>query len=121
MQKRAFINRIRSLFSIDGYLLPELTSHQQSQFLRDPLRYFLDSDEAQSDAIMREVEARQKDDVSAAFAAVSVEKPEAPRTPKTKKAKRRVEGQREMLLPIAGGKPVDNGTAKIPEPGRKVG
>src|SRR5271170_5699903 len=24
MQKRAFINRIRSLFNIDGYLLPEL-------------------------------------------------------------------------------------------------
>ncbi len=42
MQKREFINRIRSLFNIDGHLLPELTGPQQSQFLRDPVRYFLE-------------------------------------------------------------------------------
>ena len=63
MQKRAFINRIRSLFNIDGYTLPELTREQQLEFLRDPVRYFLNTDEAQSDAIMREVESRQKGEV----------------------------------------------------------
>ena len=63
MQKRAFINRIRSFFNIEGYLLPELTSHQQLEFLRDPVRYFLNTDEAQSEAITREVESRQRGEV----------------------------------------------------------
>ena len=64
MEKKSFINRIRSLFNIDGYTLPELTREQQSEFLRDPVRYFLNTDEAQSDAIMREVENRQKGEVA---------------------------------------------------------
>ena len=60
MEKRAFLNRIRSLYNIDGYLLPELGKDQQLQFLRDPVRFLLNADEAQSDAIMREVESRQQ-------------------------------------------------------------
>ena len=46
MEKNSFIDRIRSLFNIDGYTLPELTREQQSEFLRDPVRYFLNTDEA---------------------------------------------------------------------------
>lgn len=60
-----FTNRVRSLFNIDGYLLPELTSEQQGQFLRDPVRYFIGTDKAQQDAIWREVEKRQTSKVTA--------------------------------------------------------
>jgi hypothetical protein len=93
MQKRELVNRIRSLFNIDGHLLPELTAPQQLQFLRDPVRYFLDSDEAQSDAIMREIESRQPSSAA------------APKTAsRASRGKAKVEGQRELLLPIPGGK-----------------
>ena len=127
MEKKSFINRIRSLFNIDGYTLPELTREQQLEFLRDPVRYFLNSDEAQSDAIMREVESRQKSEVFDVSTLASVDQP-APslakeleaegelkavkksataKAPKAKKAKPRIDGQREMLLPIAGKKTED--------------
>lgn len=53
--KRPFLNRVRSLFNIDGYLLPELTAEQQREFIRDPVRYFIGTDKVQSDAIWREV------------------------------------------------------------------
>ncbi len=59
MEKPEFLNRVRSLFNIDGYQLPELTSDQQREFVRDPVRYFIRTDKAQSDAIWREVEKRQ--------------------------------------------------------------
>lgn len=59
MDKSDFLNRVRSLFNIDGYLLPELTREQQGEFLREPVRYFISTDKAQSDAIWREVEKRQ--------------------------------------------------------------
>lgn len=59
IDKRGFLNRVRSLFNIDGHLLPELTREQQGDFLRDPVRYFIAADAAQSDAIWREVENRQ--------------------------------------------------------------
>jgi len=96
MEKRAFINRIRSLYNIDGIELPELTLAQQSDFLRDPVGFFLRTGEAQSDAIMREVERRQSRDVSE----VNV------RASKSKKTKPKIDGQREMLLPIPGMKTV---------------
>ena len=57
--KRAFLNQVRSLFNIDGYLLPELTKDQQQQFVRDPVRYLINADETQSNAIYREVVKRQ--------------------------------------------------------------
>jgi len=138
MQKMAFLNRIRSLFNIDGYALPELGSEQQLKFLRDPVRYFLNADEAESDAIMREVESRQKSEVAgaageipaaasgAALAARSQDgrssagAPAAAKARKAKKAKIRVEGQAEMLLPIPGGKIEEKG-AKAPAPRRKAG
>ena len=113
MEKRTFINRIRSLYSIDGDLLPELTREQQSTFLANPVRFLLKANEAQSDAIMREVEARQipisrPPDFAAQPAAEA--KPELRKTPAKRKKKPalRVEGQREMLLPITGGAGVDD-------------
>lgn len=54
-----FTNMLRSLFNIDGYLLPELTSEQQREFIRDPVRYFIRTDKPQQDAIWREVAKRQ--------------------------------------------------------------
>lgn len=59
MDKSDFLNRVRSLFNIDGFMLPELTCDQQDEFLRDPVRYFIRTDKTQSDAIWREVEKRQ--------------------------------------------------------------
>lgn len=58
-EKAAFLNMLRSLFNIDGYMLPELTADQQSAFVRDPVRYLISTDKAQSDAILREVMKRQ--------------------------------------------------------------
>ncbi len=60
MDQHLFTNMIRSLFNINGYLLPELTSEEQGQFLRDPVRYFMGTDKAQQDAIFREVAKRQQ-------------------------------------------------------------
>lgn len=60
MEKHEFRNRLRSLFNIDGPLLPELTTQQQRQFEDDPVRYFMRADREQSDAIWREVEKRQR-------------------------------------------------------------
>lgn len=59
MEQHAFTNGIRSLFNIDGYLLPELTDEQQREFVRDPVRYFIRTDKVQQDAIFREVAKRQ--------------------------------------------------------------
>lgn len=67
MDHHSFINRVRSLFNIDAYLLPELAAEQQVEFIRDPVRYYINADKAQADAIFREVEKRQRD------TAVSVE------------------------------------------------
>ena len=139
MDKKSFINRIRSLFNIDGYTLPELTREQQLEFLRDPVRYFLNTDEAQSDAIMREIESRQKSEVFDVSTLASVDQP-APslakemeaegelkavkksataKAPKAKK-KLRIEGQREMLLPIAGKKTEDKKPVLLPTSRRQA-
>ncbi len=56
----AFLNRIRSLFNIDGYLLPELDKRYWPEFRDDPPRYFINrADLTQQRAIWREVERRQ--------------------------------------------------------------
>jgi hypothetical protein len=125
MEKRAFINRIRSLHNIEGDLLPELTREQQSKFLADPVRFFLDASEAQSDAIMREIEVRQNAAARAELAAADQTILEANKPPVTKAARKkksapRVEGQRELLLPIKGG--VDKGIVQADAPAaRKAG
>jgi hypothetical protein len=111
MQKKELINRIRSLFNIDGHLLPELTGAQQLQFLRDPVRYFLESDEAQSDAIMREIEGRQPRLIANPDKSSVAPSRKAPRV---NKAKTKIEAQREFLLPIPGGKNLDRRTASGP-------
>jgi hypothetical protein len=59
MDQLTFANCVRSLFNIDGYLLPELTYEEQVQFLRDPVRYFIGTYKVQQDAIWREVSKRQ--------------------------------------------------------------
>ena len=146
MEKKSFINRVRSLFNIDGYTLPELSREQQSKFLRDPVRYLLNADEAQSDAIMREVENRQRGEVAAPLSSFSplaiidhlaerslaeelkddgelkaAKKPLAAKAIKAKKAKPRIEGQRELLLPIPGKKGQEKKSAQAPASGRKAG
>ncbi len=55
-----FSNMIKSLWNIDGWLLPELTSEQQKAFVNDPHRYFAHADYIQQQAIYREVLKRQK-------------------------------------------------------------
>lgn len=56
----AFRNRIASLYNIDFYLLPELSSEDWGEFRRDPPRYFMNrADAVQAAAIWREVEKRQ--------------------------------------------------------------
>ena len=56
----AFVDRLRSLYFIDGADLPELTEMQRADFMRDPVRYLRNrADKAQSIAIWREIEKRQ--------------------------------------------------------------
>ncbi len=59
IDQHLFTNMVRSLFNIDGYLLPELTKEHQGEFVRDPVRYFMGTDKAQQNAIFREVMKRQ--------------------------------------------------------------
>ena len=55
-----FINRVRSLYNIDHYLLPELSKEDWPQFRDNPPRYFINSaDKVQAEAIWREIEKRQ--------------------------------------------------------------
>ena len=61
IDKAEFIDRIRSLYNIDGDLLPELTPEQQLAFVSDPVRYFIYAGDTHSAAIWREVEKRQED------------------------------------------------------------
>lgn len=56
----AFLNRVRSLFNIGQYLLPELSERDWQEFRDDPPRYFINrADLPQLRAIWREVERRQ--------------------------------------------------------------
>jgi hypothetical protein len=60
MTNHEFINRLRSLHNIDGVLLPELTEGEQVRFENDPVNFLMKANDTQADAIMREVEKRQK-------------------------------------------------------------
>jgi hypothetical protein len=53
-----FHNRLRSLFNIDGDLLPELSRDEQAKFVRDPVAFFLQANGVQTTAIWREIEKR---------------------------------------------------------------
>ena len=56
-----FLNRIRSLWNIDGYLLADaLSETEQQEFMRDPCRYITHTDRIQAEAIWREVQKRQR-------------------------------------------------------------
>ena len=59
MRIEEFLNRVRSLYNIDGHLLPELTDDQVVEFIKNPPRYFINTDKRQKDAIWREIERRQ--------------------------------------------------------------
>ena len=60
MNQHDFTNGIRSLFNIDGYLLPELNWGQQLDFVQNPVKYFIQADDEQQAAIWREVMKRQR-------------------------------------------------------------
>lgn len=60
MTRHEFIDRVRSLYNIDRYLLPELTDDQWDEFRLDPPHYLIRTDKVQADAILREVDRRQK-------------------------------------------------------------
>jgi hypothetical protein len=51
----------------------------------------------------------------------AAKKPPAAKVPKAKKAKPRVEGQRELLLPIPGKKGEENKSGQAPVTRRKAG
>ena len=54
-----FLNRLRSLFNIDGHQLPELALEERRAFTGDPVGYLISASDAHADAIWREVEKRQ--------------------------------------------------------------
>ena len=54
-----FLNRLRSLFNIEGYTMPEFVAGEIDVFLRDPVWYFLRTDDRHQSIIWREVEKRQ--------------------------------------------------------------
>ncbi len=60
MERHEFINRLRSLFNIDGYQLPELSEDAQRLFVHDPVRYLMSASATAQAAIWREVEKRQR-------------------------------------------------------------
>ncbi len=70
MDKSQFLNCLRSLHNIDGYQLPELNWGQQLDFVQRPVKYFIQADDEQQDAIWREVEKRQRDAMTYAGIAV---------------------------------------------------
>lgn len=60
MDTRDFLNRIRGLYNIDPWQLPELDDHQWLEFVRDPPRYLMRADDRIAEAICRQIEARQR-------------------------------------------------------------
>lgn len=59
MTQHDFINRLRSLWNIDAWQLPELGAQQQKDFVFDPARYLMRANDAHAAAIWREIERRQ--------------------------------------------------------------
>lgn len=64
MTNHEFVNRIRSLYNIDHWNLPELNQEHWLEFIRDPPRYLaVLADKVQVDAILREMENRQTENL----------------------------------------------------------
>ena len=61
-----FHNRLRSLYNIGAYQVPELTDSEWTDFRDAPLQFFIRTGEQQQLAIWREVEKRQAEHKSAA-------------------------------------------------------
>ena len=59
MTQHEFLNRLRSLWNIDGWQLPELNAKEQAAFMTDPTRFLIRCNDAQAAAIWREIEKRQ--------------------------------------------------------------
>lgn len=59
-ERSLFLNRVRSLYNIDMYLLPELSRDDWDLFRTDPARFMINTDATQINAIWREVEKRQR-------------------------------------------------------------
>ena len=59
MNQQEIMNRLRSLYNIDGDQLPELDESQWAMFSRDPVRYLIRASAEHADAIWREIEKRQ--------------------------------------------------------------
>lgn len=59
IDQTSFINALRSLHNIDGHHLPELSHGQQRDFCSNPVRYFIQAEDAQQSAIWREIAKRQ--------------------------------------------------------------
>ena len=60
MERHQFLNRIRSLFCIDAWDLPELTDAQRTAFVADPVKFLIHADDATADVIWRAVQKRQR-------------------------------------------------------------
>jgi hypothetical protein len=59
MEQHQFLNMLRSLHNIEGFQLPELNWGQQLDFVQRPVKYFIQAEDVQQDAIWREIEKRQ--------------------------------------------------------------
>ena len=60
MTLHQFLNRLKSLYNIDGYLLPELNYFDWVKFRDHPSAFFINADDGKRAAIWREVEKRQR-------------------------------------------------------------
>ena len=61
MDKNEFLNRLRILYSIDGWELDNfLNDDAQDKFMRDPIRFLLRSDDERQDKIWAIIERRSK-------------------------------------------------------------
>lgn len=60
MERHQFLNRIRSLFCIDVWDLPELSNAQRDAFVADPVKFLIYADDATADVIWRALQKRQR-------------------------------------------------------------
>lgn len=58
MDKSEFINRLKILFSIDGWELDDLSEQAQEEFVHDPVHFLLRSDDGRQNMIWDVIEKR---------------------------------------------------------------
>ena len=58
MNMKNFDNRLRALYNIDSYRLPELPEHRWIAFRDDPVGFWLRCEDTMREAIWREIEHR---------------------------------------------------------------